>query len=90
MKRYPTTYLHIGDCKTGEEYVVPIDSDTPLNLVDLIDDWIEYNWQGDRKRFGGVTPRLDGDYYGKIMTERRPPTSCVCYSGGGFHVVPKK
>ncbi len=35
---------------------------------------------------GDLMPKLNGDYYARIMTDGRPPESVVCWSSGGFYL----
>jgi hypothetical protein len=43
-------------------------------------------WNSDCVLDGTITPKLQGEYYARIMTDGRPPESVVCWTGGGFNI----
>ncbi len=84
--KYPETYLHVRDNKTGKEWIMPLRGNSLLDLKRQIKNWLKKEFGGEFKLDGELTPKIDGDYYGKIMTDRRLPESVVCWTGGGFYL----
>lgn len=84
---YPETYLHVYDCKSGEEWIVPLRPNSLLDLKTQLRKWVKEEFAGELFIDGALMPKLDGDYYGKIMTDGRPPDSCVCWEGAGFYLT---
>lgn len=83
---YPDTYLHVREYRSGEEWIVPIADEDPMNIETLVDRWIAQEYSGELVRDGRLIPRLEGDYYAQIKTDGRPPESAVCWSSGGFYL----
>lgn len=83
---YPDTYLHIEECRSGETYIKPLSDEDILDLETQLDLWIESEFCGELERDGDTMPRLQGDYYAKIMTDGRSPDSVVCWESGGFYL----
>lgn len=86
-RHYPETYLHVQEMRSGEEWIVPIGDDDLINLEPNVDRWIAQQFGGELRRDGDIMRKLDGDYYGKIMTDGRAPDSLVCWDGGGFYLT---
>jgi hypothetical protein len=84
--QWPETYLHIRDEKSGETWIVPLRGNASLNLKHQIKKWITSEFGGELFLNGELMPKLSGDYYGKIMTDGRPPDSVVCWDGAGFYL----
>ena len=87
---YPEQYLLIEHCASGEDYIIPIADNEPLDLETLVDKWIESHWCGELKRDGDITRKLQGDYYAVIKTDGRKPEDIVCWDGGGFYMKQKE
>jgi hypothetical protein len=83
---YPETYLHVYDCKGGTEWIMPIRGNGTLDLKRQIKNFCKKAFGGELTIDGDIMPKLDGDYYGKIMTDGRPPESVICWNGGGFYL----
>ena len=83
---YPDTYLHVVECRSGETWIVPIGDNDQINLRDNVAAWVESQFCGELEIDGSMMPKLDGDYYARIMTDGRPPESVVCWDGGGFYL----
>lgn len=83
---YPETYLHVQHCRSGQEWIVPIRPRQTLDLERRVKEWIRSEFCGEFRLDGDLMPRLDGDYYARIMTDGRPPESCICWQGGGFYL----
>jgi hypothetical protein len=83
---YPDCYLHVEECRSGETYIVPITGKMVLDLETRLKAWIKKEFCGELALDGDLTPRLQGDYYAKIMTDGRSPDSVVCWESGGFYM----
>lgn len=86
MTEYPDCYLHVEECRSGETYIKPLSDEDILDLETQLDLWIESEFCGELERDGDIMPRLQGDYYAKIMTDGRSPDSVVCWESGGFYL----
>lgn len=84
--KYPDCYLHVEECRSGETFIVPIRTNAHLELERLVKKWVASQFGGELKVDGKFTPRLQGDYYARIMTDSRPPESAVCWTSGGFYL----
>jgi hypothetical protein len=87
MTTYPQQYLHVRECSSGQEWIMPLTSRARLDLRTQLKRWIKREFAGELRLDGKIMPRIDGDYYAQIMTEGRPPDSCVCWESGGFYLV---
>lgn len=83
---YPETYLHVTECRSGTTWTMPIRGNAKLDLKHLVKKWVKQEFHGELRLNGEIMPKLDGDYYAKIMTDGRPPESVVCWTGGGFYL----
>ena len=83
---YPDCYLHVYECQSGESEIVPIRSNEKLDLKKMVKKWIKNHYGAGWKLDGEIMPKLDSEYYARIMTDSRPPDSVVCWTGGGFYV----
>ena len=86
--QYPDTYLHVQELRSGEEWIMPIEDNDPMNLRRMLDKWAKTQLNDELEIDGDLMPKMDGDYYGKIMTDGRPPESVVCWDGAGFYMKP--
>ena len=84
MPDYPETYLHVTECRSGQTWIMPLRGNSVLDLTKQVRKWVREEFSGELRLNGDIMPKLDGDYYGKIMTDGRPPDSVVCWEGGGF------
>lgn len=84
--QYPDCYMHVRDCKSGENWIVPIRARQTLDLKRRLKEWIKSEFCDELKLDGDITPRLDGDFYARIMTDGREPDSVICWTGGGFYL----
>lgn len=82
--KYPDQYLHVTECRTGQAWIIPLRGNASLDLKKQLKKWIKREFGGELRLDGTLTPRVDGDYYGKIMTDGRAPDSVVCWEGAGF------
>lgn len=88
MKRetYPDQYLHVGECHSGQTWIVPISDETPLDIDALVDVWIASEFGGELERDGETMRGLAGDYFAQIKTDGREPESPICWQSGGFYL----
>ncbi len=85
-KTYPDCYLHVRECRSGQEWIQPITGRMVLDLETRIKHWCKTEMNGELALDGEIMPRLEGDYYAKIMTDGRSPDSAICWDGGGFYL----
>lgn len=83
---YPDCYLHVQEFKSGEEWIIPIKGNMRLDLKTRVEHWCRVVMGGQVKLDGEIMRLIDGDYYAKIITDGRPPTSTICWTGGGFYL----
>ncbi len=83
---YPDTYLHVLECRSGLTWIVPMRGNAGLDLRRQVSKWIRAEYGPDMRLDGEMMPKLEGDYYARIMTDGRPPDSVVCWEGAGFYV----
>lgn len=88
-KKYPDQYLHIREESSGEEDIVPLSDDTPLDLEVLVRKWVHDMSSGELELDGKVSRHV-GEYYATIKTDGEPPNSAVCWDSGGFSVKKSK
>ena len=81
---YPDCYLHVEECRSGQTWIVPIRPKQTLDLKLRVKEWIKSEYGRDFSLDGELMPRLQGDYYARIMTDGRSPDSVVCWTSGGF------
>lgn len=84
--KYPDCYLHVTECRSGVEWIVKIRGNATLDLKRRIKAWIKREFCGELHLDGEIMPRLEGDYYAKIMMDGRPPDSPICWTSGGFYL----
>jgi hypothetical protein len=85
-EKFPDQYLHVEECRSGETWIMPLRSNTKLNLKRLIKRWVKREYGGELQLDGEPMPRLSGDYYAKIITDGRPPDSVVVWTSGEFYL----
>ena len=84
---FPEQYLHVRDCRTGEEWILPIRASTKLDLKNLIKKWIKEEWGGEIRLAGEPMLRMEGDYYATIKLNGEPPDSISSFTSGGFYTA---
>lgn len=87
MSNYPDAYLHVEECRSGEVWIMALRGNSKLDITHQVKKWIKEQFCGELRLDGKLTPKLQGDYYAKIVTDGRPPDSAVCWSSGGFHLT---
>ena len=85
MKTYPDCYLHVQECRSGQEWIMPIRGNAKLDLTRLIYRWVKQEFSGELALDPPIT-RHEGEFYARIMTDGRPPDSVVCWTSGGFYL----
>lgn len=83
---FPECYLHVLECRSGQTWIWPIHPNAHLDLERLIKRWADQEFGGELKLDPPIMPKLEGDYYARIMTDGRSPDSIVCWDGGGFYL----
>jgi hypothetical protein len=86
---WPETYLHVTECRSGETWTCPLRGNALLDLKTQVKNWIKQEIDSDclyAALDGEIMPRVEGDYYARIMTDGREPDSIVCWEGGGFYI----
>ena len=86
MTTYPDCYLHVTECRSGETFIMPLRGNASLDLTHQVKRWVKQEFGGELRLDGEIMPKLEGDYYAKIMTDGRPPDSVICWDGGGFYL----
>lgn len=82
--KYPDTYLHVEECRSGETWILPIRGNGLIDLEHNVRRWVKREFGGDLRLDPPLMPKLQGDYYAKIITDGRPPDSVVVWDAGGF------
>lgn len=83
---YPKCYLHVRDCKTGQEWIRPITGKQTCCLRTRLKQWCKEEFGGELKLDGEIMPRLEGDYYAQIKLDGRAPDDVHCWTSGGFYL----
>ena len=86
VKTYPETYLHVNECKSGQIWIRSLRGNAKLDLRHQLARWVKEEFDGQLLIDGKLMPKLEGEYYGKIMTDGRFPDSVVCWEGAGFYL----
>lgn len=84
---YPENYLHVYHNQSGQEFIVPIADDTPLDIETLVNRWAESEFAGELTPSFAYGPGSSfAEYYARIITDGRSPDSCVSWDSVGFYV----
>ena len=86
MSKYPETYLHVRECQSGEEFIVPLRGNASLDITAQVKKWIKREFCGELFLLGNLMPRLEGQYYAQIITDGRSPDAGICWDSGGFFI----
>ena len=81
-----TCYMVVCECRSGREWIRPVRKQEHVNLEALIWKWAKEEFDGELRLDGKLMPRLEGDYYAKIITDGRPPDSVVVWAASGFYL----
>ena len=79
-------YLHVYDCRTGEDYFTEIEDDESLDIEEQVLNWVEARFSGELLMDSSIMHGLEGDFYATIKTDFTSPDSVICWSGGGFYL----
>jgi hypothetical protein len=80
------TYLHVYDCKTGENYFREIKDDDLLDLETQVIHWAK-DYFGDEVEVDlPIIHGLEGDYFASIKTDFNSPDSVISWESGGFYL----
>lgn len=85
MKTFPNQYLHIAETASGQEWIVPLRASQKLDLETLAKEWVKSEFSGEL-RLTGFQPSLEGQFFGQIILDGRPPTTAVVWESGGFWI----
>lgn len=100
-KHLPDCYLYVRECRSGQTWIVPsqaprgsgktdfgltLRGNSTLDLERQIKKWAKSEYAGELRLDGKIMPRLEGDYYARIMTDGHPPDSIVSWESGGFYL----
>ena len=84
---YPDCYLHVRECRSGQEWVEPIRGNASLDIATRVKAWVKKEFCGELKVDGKIMPRLEGDYYAQIKMDGERPESVRCWTSGGFYLA---
>lgn len=88
---YPDQYLRVYSRRDGETFIMPIAEDEPLDIDTLIQDWVKYRY-GDDDHNVHISRPVRGlcEHDAAIITDGRPPDSCIVWSSAEFDLIPKE
>ena len=84
--KWPDQYLHITECRSGEQWIVPLKSNARLDLKRWVKRWIKTEFSDELFLDGDLTPKIAGAYYATIITDGRPPDCAIVWNSGGFYL----
>lgn len=84
LHEFPDAYLYVYECRSGEEWIRAIRGNGSVDLATNIKKWVKEEFCGEFRLDGEIMPKLEGEYYAKILMDGRPPDSVVCWDSGGF------
>jgi hypothetical protein len=81
-RNHPDTFALIRQEANGQQWVLPIGDETPLDLAFIVESWLFDQCAGDLE----ATPlqRCPMEYYAAIITDGRPIDSAVVWQSGYF------
>ena len=85
-KPEPEVYLLIRDCRSDELTKIPLKNNAKLDLKYQIKKWIKRYFQNAAVLNGELMPKVEGDYYAKLITDGRPIDTNVVWDSAGFFV----
>jgi len=77
-------FLHVEDCHSGETFIMPMRVNSKFDLKHQVKRWVKRQYAGELELDGELIPKLEGDFYARIMTDGHSPNSIVCCSGGFY------
>ena len=63
---------------------MPMRGNSKLDLKHQVKRWVRQQYDGELELDGELIPKLEGDFYARIMTDGHSPNSIVCWTSGGF------
>jgi len=79
-------YLHVYDCKSGEDYFKEIKDDDVLDLETQLIQWVADYFCGELELDLPIMHGIEGDYFASIKTDFNPPDSVISWESGGFYL----
>lgn len=88
---YPDQYLRIYSRRDGETFIMPIADDEPFDIDTLIHKWVKDRY-GDDDHNVHISRPVRGlcEHDAAIITDGRPPDSCIVWSSAEFDLIPKE
>lgn len=86
IAEFPDAYLLVRESRSGQQWLEPIGPRGTIDLRKQLAKWVKKEFAGEMFISGELTPKLEGDYYGSIITDNRPPDSVVVWEGAGFYL----
>lgn len=83
---YPDCYLHVTECASGMTWIKELGPEALLDLKGQLRVWVQEQFCGELELDDDLIPGIEGEYYGKIMTDGRPPESVICWEAAGFYL----
>jgi hypothetical protein len=85
--KLPDQYLLVRHCCSGDWWIMPLRSNTPLDIVALVRTWIWRSFsRGTLALDGPMLSKVEGDFYATLYIDGRPPDSSVAWDSGGFYL----
>lgn len=78
-------YLHVYDCKSGEEFFKELKDDDILDLESQLVNWVAEHFCGELEIDLPIT-YLEGDFDASIKTDWNSPDSVVVWERAGFYL----
>ena len=86
VTEWPRQYLHVRECRSGEEWVKPLTSRALMDLATQVRRWVK-EWSGGLAHLTGtIVPRVEGEFYAQLIINGDDPQSGRCWEGGGFFI----
>ena len=79
-------YLHVYDCKSGEDYFKEIKDDDVLDLETQLIQWVADYFCGELELDLPIIRGMEGDYFASIKTDFNAPDSVISWESGGFYL----
>jgi hypothetical protein len=77
------TYLHVHDCKSGEDYFMELKDDDLLDLQIQLIRWVREEFYNELEI---IMSGMEGDYFACIKTDFNSPDSVISWESGGFYL----
>jgi hypothetical protein len=80
------TYLHVHDCKSGEDYFMELKDDDLLDLQIQLIRWVREEFCDELEIDLPIMSGMEGDYFACIKTDFNSPDSVISWESGGFYL----